>query len=178
MNSSTKRPSTDVVVFIDALKPSELEGFLQEIYRGDMDAGVPRVTPRVMSSIYTGLDPAENGMMEVSRFGGEDTTRPKKSTFIDQAVREGMDVLSMGMPFSVPFQINNVDEDFGSMLHGDALQGAQQVLPEEASPLVQVPAPTMLVVWSDGTMILPVFLLVIGILSRAVSLVVLGRRLV
>lgn len=129
---------TDVVVFIDALKPEELNGFLEEIHQGDMDADVPRVTPRVMSSIYTGLDPAENGMMEVSKYGGEQTTRPKKSTFIDQSVREGMSVLSMGMPFSVPFQAHNPR----SILHGDALQGAQQVLPQQMSGVVNVPAPS------------------------------------
>lgn len=128
---------TDVVVFIDALAPRELEGFLEDIYQGDMDADVPRVTPRVMSSIYTGLDPAENGMMAVSKHGGEQTTRPKKSTFIDQAVREGKAVLSMGMPFSIPFQHGNPD----SVLHGDALQGSNQVVPQQASNLVQVPAP-------------------------------------
>ncbi|MFB6245202.1 MAG: hypothetical protein ABEJ03_02540 [Candidatus Nanohaloarchaea archaeon] len=131
-------PNTDVVVFIDALKSFELNGVLDDLCRGEMDADVPRVTPRVMSSIYTGLSPAENGMMEVSRYGGEDTTRPKKSTFIDQAVREGMSVLSMGMPFCIPFQEANED----SMLQGDALQGANQAVPEDAGRLLQVPAPS------------------------------------
>ncbi|MFB6159088.1 MAG: hypothetical protein ABEJ95_05555 [Candidatus Nanohalobium sp.] len=81
--SEESNSGTDVVVFIDALTPREIDGFLEELHQGEMDADVPRVTPRVMSSIYTGLDPSENGMMDVSRFGGEDTTRPKKSTFID-----------------------------------------------------------------------------------------------
>jgi hypothetical protein len=130
--------STDLVIFIDALKPSELNGFLEDIHQGEMDADIPRVTPRVMSSIYTGLNPAKNGMMEVSRFGGEDATRPKKSTFIDQAVREGMNVLSMGMPFSIPFREANEE----SMLHGDALGGQSQAVPEEAVRLLQVPAPS------------------------------------
>ncbi|MFB6159089.1 MAG: hypothetical protein ABEJ95_05560 [Candidatus Nanohalobium sp.] len=49
-----------------------------------------------------------------------------------------MNVLSMGMPFSVPFQVGNE----GSILHGDALQGANQVVPQQASNLVQVPAPS------------------------------------
>lgn len=129
---------TDVVVFIDALTPRELTGFLEDIYQGDMDADVPRVTPRVMSSIYTGLNPAENGMMAVSKFGGEDATRPKKSTFIDQAVREGQAVLSMGMPFSIPFQHGNS----ASVLHGDALQGASHVVPQQAAKLVEIPAPS------------------------------------
>ncbi|MFB6213522.1 MAG: alkaline phosphatase family protein [Candidatus Nanohaloarchaea archaeon] len=128
---------TDVVVFIDALSPRELNGFLEEIHKGEMDADVPRVTPRVMSSIYTGLNPAENGMMEVSKFGGEQTTRPRKSTFIDQAVRDGQRVLAMGMPFSIPFQSGNE----GSILHGDALQGASQTVPQEGAQLVNVPAP-------------------------------------
>ncbi|MFB6100050.1 MAG: alkaline phosphatase family protein, partial [Candidatus Nanohalobium sp.] len=122
---------------LDALSPRELEGFLDEVHQGEMDADVPRVTPRVMSSIYTGLNPAENGMMEVSKYGGEDTTRPRKSTFIDQAVREDMSVLTMSMPFCIPFQSANEE----SVLNGDALQGAQQTVPEEVSNLVEVPAP-------------------------------------
>jgi len=129
---------TNIIVFIDALTPRELTGILDKWHQGDMDADVPRVTPRVMSSIYTGLNPAENGMMAVSKHGGEDTTRPKKSTFIDQAVREDMSVLSMAMPFSIPFQELNEN----SMLHGDALGGQSQVLPEEASSMLQVPAPS------------------------------------
>ncbi len=129
---------TKVIVFIDALKPSELKGFLEEIYAGEMDADVPRVTPRVMSSIYTGLNPAENGMMEVSRFEGGQVTRPRKSTFIDQAVREGKSVLSMGMPFCIPFQNANNR----SILHGDALQGESQIVPQSNANLVQVPAPS------------------------------------
>ncbi|MBC5792498.1 MAG: alkaline phosphatase family protein [Nanohaloarchaea archaeon] len=135
--------STDVVVFIDALSPRELEGFLEENYQGNMDADVPRVTPRVMSSIYTGLSPAENGMMSISKEGGEDATRPKKSTFIDQAVREGKKVLSMGMPFSVPFKIDSVEaEEFESLLQGGALQGESYTLPGQASDILNVPAPS------------------------------------
>ncbi len=141
---------TDVVVFVDALSPRELTGVLSQWHQGEMDSGVPRVTPRVMSSIYTGLDPAENGMLEVSRFGGEDTTRPKKSTIIDRAVREGLSVLSVGMPFCVPFQVGaeevledaaGGDGDLNSLLNGTALQGTRQTLPPGAENLVEVPAP-------------------------------------
>lgn len=129
---------TDVVVFIDALSPRELDGFLDDTYQGDMDAGVPRVTPRVMSSIYTGLNPAENGMMDVSRYGGPETTRPRKSTFIDQAVRSGMNVLAMGMPFAIPFQAGGQ----GSILNGDALGGREQTVPQDAAGLASIPAPS------------------------------------
>jgi len=158
---------TDVVVFVDALSPRELSGVFEDWHQGEMDAGVPRVTPRVMSSIYTGLDPAENGMLEVSRYGGEQTTRPKKSTIIDRAVRAGRSVLSMGMPFCVPFQVDVEDVvgggggsgdsggggggaggggrggngDLHSLLNGDALQGARQTIPPGAENLVSVPAP-------------------------------------
>lgn len=135
---------TDAIVFIDALSPRELEGFLSEIYHGDMDAGSPRVTPRVMSSIYTGESPAENGMMEVSRYGGAQTTRPKKSTFIDQSVREGMSVVSMGMPFCVPFDVNPGDivqnGEIRSLLGGVSMQQSMAV-PQAAGNLVTVPAP-------------------------------------
>lgn len=129
---------TDVIAFIDALSPRELDGVLESWHCGEMDAGVPRVTPRVMSSVYTGLSPAENGMMDISRYGGELTTRPQKSTFIDQMLREGMSVLSMGMPFCVPFQTGNEH----SVVHGTAMHGDQQTVPEEAADMVQVPAPS------------------------------------
>ena len=129
---------TDVVVFIDALSPRELSGVLSDWHQGEMDADVPRVTPRVMSSIYTGLNPAKNGMMDISRYGGEDSTRPEKSTFIDQAVREDLDVLSMGMPFCVPFRERNEN----SMLHGDASRGISQTVPEEAITSLRVPPPS------------------------------------
>lgn len=136
---------TDIVVFLDALSPREVTGVLAEWHQGDLDAGVPRVTPRVMSSIYTGLDPAENGMLEVSAYGGERTTRPRKSTLIDQAVRSGIDVLTMGMPFCVPFRADPEDvvdgEDAESVLHGTALQGTEQTVPPGAERLVDVPPP-------------------------------------
>jgi len=128
---------TDAIIFIDALSPGELEGTLDELHQGNMDAGTPRVTPRVMSSIYTGLDPAENGMMDISRYGGERTTRPSKSTFIDQMLREGMSVLSMGMPFCVPFEESNPD----SIVHGDSIGGEAEVQPQNAAALVVTPPP-------------------------------------
>jgi hypothetical protein len=136
---------TDVIAFIDALSPRELTGFFDSTYQGDMDSGVPRVTPRVMSSIYTRENPAENGMMSVSKYGGQDSTRPRTSTFIDQAVREDMSILVMGMPFCIPFQSRNPQ----SVLNGDALGGQQQTVPPEANSLVQVPAPTADMIQED-----------------------------
>jgi len=123
---------TDVISFIDALSPRELSGQLEAQHQGNMDSGVPRVTPRVMSSIYTGQKPSENGMLNISRMGGEDTTRPYTSTFIDQCVREGMSVVSMGMPFCIPFQAANPT----SVLHGGALAGEEQYAPEQAQELL------------------------------------------
>lgn len=128
---------TDVVFFLDALSPRELTGSLERWHKGNMDAGVPRVTPRVMSSIYTGKTPEETGMMEVSKLGGVETPRPKKSTFIDQAVREEKAVLAMGLPFCVPFQGSNKH----SLISGDAY-GEVHTLPEQGHSVVDVPAPT------------------------------------
>lgn len=98
--------------------------------------GETGLSTRIMSSIYTGLSPAENGMMAVSKYGGKDTTRPERSTFIDQMVRDNWSVLAMGMPFSIPFRSVNPE----SILHGDALQD-QQVVPEQMGNLVVTPAP-------------------------------------
>lgn len=134
---------TDVVVFIDALSPRELGGVLNEWCQGHMDSGVPRVTPRVMSSIYTGLPPEENGMLEVSRHGGENVGRPRASTIMEQAVRSGKRVLSMGMPFCVPWQVT-ADElvvtGRPSVLHGDAMQ-EDHTVPNTLEALVRVPPP-------------------------------------
>jgi len=44
----------------------------------------------------------------------------------------------MGMPFSIPFQEANEN----SMLHGDALGGQTQIVPEDAGALLNVPAPS------------------------------------
>jgi hypothetical protein len=128
---------TDVVMFLDALSPRELTGILSDIEQGKMDSGTPRVTPRVMSSIYTGLPPSENGMMAVSRYGGSDASRPVKSTFIDKLTREGGSVLSMGMPFCIPFQSSNSE----SILNGQAIQGEEHTVPQNAERLVGTSAP-------------------------------------
>ena len=133
---------TDVVVFIDALSPRELRGVLSEWHQGSMDASVPRVTPRVLSSIYTGQSPANNGMMSVSRYGEDGASRPSLSTFIDRLVAADWSVLSAGMPFTIPFRSTNER----SLLHGTGVGGQEQCLPEDAASWLTLPAP-------DGDMI-------------------------
>lgn len=129
---------TDVIVFLDALSPREVgNGFISDITQGKLDAGTPRVTPRVMSSIYTGLPPERNGLLEVSKYGGEMSSRPRKSTFIEQALREDNNVLCVGMPFCIPF---NTNQD-GSLLHGTAMGGNQHVIPNNMNRVANLPSP-------------------------------------
>lgn len=128
---------TDAIIFLDALSPREVDGVLSEWKQGEMDSGVPRVTPRVMSSIYTGENPAQNGMMAVSRFGAADATRPEKSTFIDQMLRESYSVVSLNMPFCVPFHAGNPQ----SLVHGTALGGSSHTVPGQMERLVDVAPP-------------------------------------
>jgi hypothetical protein len=136
---------TDVIVFIDALSPDELSGVLAKMYTGDIDAGTPRVTPSVMSKVYTGLSDAETGILaQCSYTANGSIKRPAQSTFIDQLSRQDRDVVTMSMPFCVPFHVGIEDlangaGEVNSILHGTDLQESFCV-PESGAPSVQTNA--------------------------------------
>ncbi|MDY6774017.1 MAG: alkaline phosphatase family protein, partial [Candidatus Nanohaloarchaea archaeon] len=127
---------TKWVVFIDSLSPRDLSRteFLQNSMKGKMHATAPRVTPRVMSSIYTGLDPAENGMMRSQMFGVEDATRPQQTTVMERAMANDMDVLSLYMPFSIPMNLHSGSAGIGTAMGGQQSAGPQQMIPQMTVP--------------------------------------------
>jgi hypothetical protein len=127
---------TDFVVFIDSLAPLDLENaeFLQDTMDGEMHATVPRVTPSVMSEIYTGESPAENGMSRIHTDCCE-VHGPESKTIMKEADDEGISVLNLNMPYCIPFNPENGMSMATSM-------GQQQASSPTAQQLLSTPGPT------------------------------------
>lgn len=127
------------VVFIDCLDEDDLSrtDFMRGNVQGTMEATPPRVTPRVMSSIYTGLDPAENGMMRSQRAGVQDASRPHQTTVMERAMANGYDVLSLYMPFATPMNVHQ-----GSAMIGGDFNGGMAGAPQYLVSKMDIPGPT------------------------------------
>lgn len=128
---------TKFVVFIDALSPNDMSraDFLPSTMKGEVEIPPPRVTPRVLSSVYTGLDPAETGIMAKHAHGEKDADRPEQTTVMEKAQVAGNDVLNLYMPYCVPQRNRNGSAGIATAA------GEPSVSPEEASNELVVPGP-------------------------------------
>lgn len=109
-----------IILFVDALEPTETSGTVfDETERGLVDSGSPKVTPKVTSEVYTGLDPTENGMGAAHSINGGGSDRPRAPTIQEKLDRAGFDVLSLHMPYCHPLQLSN-----GAFV-SDTMQGPQ-----------------------------------------------------
>lgn len=98
-----------IIIFIDALEPNHFgggEGW-EDTKRGELDAGYPKVTPKVMSEVYTGLSPSEQGMGRAHAMGGEMPHRPMTPTIQEKLEAAGYNVISLHMPYCLPLQLQN-----------------------------------------------------------------------
>lgn len=96
-----------IIVFIDALEPREMsEGFVAT-QRGLIDSGVPKVTPKVMSEVYSGLSPSEQGFGMNHAHGEQVLHRPQAPLIQEKLEAAGYNVLSLHMPYCLPLQMRN-----------------------------------------------------------------------
>lgn len=129
---------TKWIVFIDALSPNDLErcDFMPTTMQGRLESTPPRVTPKIMGSVYTGLDSAENGIMRKHAGGGADPDRPAQSTIMERADKNGLDVLNLYMPYCIPQRLGD-----GSASIGASAGGKQNVTPQQIAAQVSIPGP-------------------------------------
>lgn len=125
-----------IILFVDALDQRDLGTTrFSETRRGRIDSGAPKVTPKVTSEVYTGADPATNGMGQQHSIDGEKVPRPAMPTIMEKLEQAGYTVGSFYMPYAHPLQLQS------QMFVSDTMQGPQP----GQSPLAQMamlpPAP-------------------------------------
>lgn len=96
-----------IIVFIDALEPTEMTRGFIDTQRGLIDSGVPKVTPKVMSEIYSGMSPSEQGMGVNHAHGDQVFHRPQVPLIQEKLEAAGYNVLSLFMPYCLPLQMQN-----------------------------------------------------------------------
>jgi hypothetical protein len=129
---------TKFVVFIDALSPNDLSrtDFMPSTQAGQVDIPAPRVTPRVVSSVYTGMNPAETGMIRKHAHGGADPDRPEQTTVMEKAQHADLDVLNLYMPYCIPQRYQNGSAGIGTSA------GEVSATPQEMTGTISVPGPS------------------------------------
>lgn len=131
-------------VFLDSLSPDDvakMDFVKNQMHHARLDAECPRVTPSVLSQVWTGVDPANNGLPSVSRFQTESRARPAQYTLPEMAAEDHTydRVLNFHLPFCTVGELKaDADEDFWT-----ASQAMNQLhmAPAEAQAHLQVPGP-------------------------------------
>lgn len=128
------------VIFIDSLGTDDLEHMpwvRENITTGEMDTRPVYVTPTVLSQVYTGKTPPENGLPAVSRYDEPSRSRPDGLTIPEYAAAGDKyeTVIQMGLPFIHPPDVNAQ----GTYWHSSASMGQGGTFPPEAP--ISIPAP-------------------------------------
>jgi len=89
-----------VIVFLDALNPEETMGYLDETKQGKIKCNVPRVTPTVLGSVYTGTEPSKHQLVSPTPFNKQPVQRPQQRTVFEELSQDAR-VLSYLMPFTM-----------------------------------------------------------------------------
>jgi len=96
-----------IVLFVDAMEPTEYGAGWLDTERGLVESGYPKVTPKVTSEVYTGVSPSQNGMGSVHSMGEMTTHRPQIPTIQEKLEMAGYNVASLYMPYCLPLQLQN-----------------------------------------------------------------------
>ena len=96
-----------IVLFVDAMEPTEYGRGWIDTERGLVESGYPKVTPKVTSEVYTGKSPSKNGMGVTHSINGEMPHRPQLPTIQEKLEMAGYNVASLHMPYCLPLQLNN-----------------------------------------------------------------------
>lgn len=124
----------NIILFVDALEPTETNGTgFKRTERGLVDSGAPKVTPKVTSEVYTGIDPTSNGMGAQHSVNGSRTERPRVPTIQEKFDRAGYSVMSFYMPYCHPLQID------GGVFVSDTMQGPKPGPSPIAQHSVEIP---------------------------------------
>jgi len=98
---------TKIILFVDAMEPTEYGRGWTDTERGLVESGYPKVTPKVTSEVYTGKSPSENGMGVTHSINGEMPHRPQLPTIQEKLEMAGYNVASLYMPYCLPLQLDN-----------------------------------------------------------------------
>lgn len=96
-----------IVLFVDAMEPTEYGDGWTDTERGLVESGYPKVTPKVTSEVYTGKSPSKNGMGMVHSMTGPTPHRPQLPTIQEKLEMAGYNVASLHMPYCLPLQLQN-----------------------------------------------------------------------
>ena len=96
-----------IILFVDALEPTEYGDGWTDTERGLVESGFPKVTPKVTSEVYTGASPSQNGMGAAHTTNQAPSNRPRVPTIQEKLEMAGYNVLSLFMPYALPLQLQN-----------------------------------------------------------------------
>ena len=96
-----------IILFVDAMEPTEYGEGWKDTERGLIESGYPKVTPKVTGEVYTGVSPSENGMGRVHSMKGQSPGRPQMPLIQEKLEMAGYNVLSLHMPYCLPLQLQN-----------------------------------------------------------------------
>lgn len=96
-----------IVLFVDAMEPTEYGAGWTDTERGLVESGYPKVTPKVTSEVYTGESPSKNGMGAVHSMSEANPHRPQIPTIQEKLEMAGFNVASLHMPYCLPLQMDN-----------------------------------------------------------------------
>lgn len=132
-------------MFIDSLDSGDLCEKLAEWHQGYIYSGIPRVTPQVLGSIYTGKSPAEHGLVRPTPLYKPSYQRPDGETIIEKIGNE-YKTLSYLMPFTM-----NMEAKKATICQEGIAQNAQ------IPPILQLPSPPINMAEDDPEGILQAF---------------------
>ena len=96
-----------IILFVDAMEPREYGAGWKNTERGLLESGLPKVTPKVTSEVYTGQSPSFNGMGQAHSMKGQQVGRPQLPLIQEKLEMAGYNVLSLHMPYCLPLQLRN-----------------------------------------------------------------------
>lgn len=96
-----------IILFVDALEPTEYGEGWTDTERGMVNSGFPKVTPKVTSEVHTGMSPSENGMGAAHSISEQPATRPRTPTIQEKLELAGYNVASLFMPYALPLNLQN-----------------------------------------------------------------------
>lgn len=119
-----KENNTKLIVFVDCVGDDEVNqtDFINKHYQGKIKSGIPRVTPRIVTSMLTGGNPAQHGLLSPLRLKEPNIFRPLTKTVIEEAGEEHR-TLNYEIPMTMNLQAKYL------MNVGSSIGGAQGMRP-------------------------------------------------
>lgn len=132
-----------IVLFVDAMEPTEYGEGWTNTERGLLESGYPKVTPKVTSEVYTGMSPSQNGMGNAHSMEDGEHHRPQVPTIQEKLEQAGYNVASFYMPYCLPLQLQS------GLWQSTAMQ--QQSIGENPLSQTMVNVPANLPLYGEDT---------------------------